>query len=99
MESDADNVCWTRSFGGPLKLRSATQTTLCVCGERLPSSVLLNGVLVEIRGNEFGRIETEIGRQLLDRNIVELVWENKIGSDSNPDGFASLSSVHLEILE
>ncbi|MFN7842244.1 MAG: hypothetical protein ACK5N9_11035, partial [Pirellula sp.] len=97
--SAADNVCWTRSFGGPLKLRNASQTTLCICGEWLPSRVLLNGMSVEIRGNEQGRMEAEIGLQLFDRTKVELIWDNEIGSEVTHDGFASLRSVHLEILE
>ena len=54
---------------------------------------------VEIRGNEQGRMEAEIGRQLFDRNKVELIWDNEIGSEVTHDGFASLRSVHLEILE
>ena len=99
LESTGGEFSWTRSFGAPVDLRNATHTVLCVYGVRLPSRVLLNGTLVETKNIEPGRMETEIGRQLLERNKVELVWENKIGSDAIHDGFALLSSVHLEILE
>ncbi len=74
-------------------------TTLRVCGEGLPSRILLNGELIEIQSEETGRLGAEIGPQLLERNKVELIWENEKESVGIHDGLASLSSVHLEILE
>jgi hypothetical protein len=99
MESADGKIRWARSFGAPVRLRSATQISLCICGAKLPSFVLLNAALMETQRKETERLEIDIGDQLLERNKVELVWGSEISSDAIADGFASLSSVHLEIFE
>jgi hypothetical protein len=92
-------IRWVRGFGAPVRLRGAAQLLLCISGEKLPSSVLLNSVLIYSTRNHPDRLEFEIGSQLLDRNNVELVWKSETVSEVIADGFASLSSVHLEIFE
>lgn len=92
-------IRWVRGFGAPVRLRGASQLLLCICGKRLPGSVLLNRMVIYGTRNQPDRLEFEIGGQLLDRNKVELVWESEIESEVMTDGFASLSSVHLEIFE
>lgn len=72
---------------------------LCICGAKLPSSVLLNSMLIDGKRDQPDRLEFEIGNQLSDRNTVELVWDREMASEVIADGFASLGSVHLEIFE
>lgn len=92
-------IRWARGFGAPIRLRSAPQLLLCICGEKLPGLVVLNNMVIDGTRNHLDRLEFEIASQLRERNKVELVWESEIVSEGNTDGFASLGSVHLEIFE
>ena len=98
-ESADGKIRWTRSFGAPDRLRSATHVSLLVCGAKLPNNVQLNGARLESQLLELHRMKIAMDRKLLERNKVELVWESEMASEVNADGFSSLSSIYLEIFE
>lgn len=92
-------VLWARSFGAPPAVKNAARTHLCISGDWLPSQVFLNGNVVKSLTSEHGQSHFEIGQQLLERNKVELCWDQEASVKANDNGFTSLRSVHLEIWE
>ncbi|MCU0710487.1 MAG: hypothetical protein MUC43_00410 [Pirellula sp.] len=92
-------VCWVRSFGAPPNVKNATRTNLCISGDWLPKQIVLNGLLAITQTDKRGQMRMEIGRQLVERNKVELIWVLDKSSEATDSALASLSSVHLEIWE